>query len=89
MQTIKLHFDDVTQQLSETQRALDAVNLPAPSEGSLGRNELEFTKQWIERESNLHKMVLEYISVVSKNIEDTKANVEILKKQDQAIFRNK
>ncbi|MFC7373506.1 YwqI/YxiC family protein [Fictibacillus iocasae] len=89
MQTIKLQFDEVTQQLSKTQRTLDAVSLPAPSESSLGRNQLQFTTQYLERENNLHKMVLDYIKAVTKNIEDTKANVEILKKQDQAIFRNK
>lgn len=89
MQTIKLQFHDVIQQLSETQRALDALNLPAPSAGALGKNELQFTKEWLEREENLHKMILEYMNVVTKNIEDTKANIEILKHQDEAIFRNK
>lgn len=89
MQTIKLQFEDVIQQLSEAQRALDALTLPNPSVAALGKNELQFTTEWLEREANLHNMILEYMNVVTKNIEDTKANVEILKNQDQAIFRNK
>ncbi|MBD7965242.1 DUF5344 family protein [Fictibacillus norfolkensis] len=89
MQTIKLQFHDVTQQLGETQKALDALTLPSPSAEALGKNELQFTKEFLEREENLHKMILEYMNVVTKNIEDTKANIEILKNQDEAIFRNK
>ncbi|MBM7691964.1 hypothetical protein JOC77_001374 [Peribacillus deserti] len=85
MQTIKLNFDAVMQQLDDIKHALGALNLPGPSAGSLGQNQLEFTATYLEREARIHKSMTEYIQVVQKNIEDTRANVELLKKQDEAI----
>jgi hypothetical protein len=85
MQEIKLDYSKVMQQLDEVNNALDDLSLPALSKDQLGQNQLEFTNVWIQREENLHTMVKNYIEAVKKNIKDTRASVDILKKQDEAI----
>lgn len=85
MTTIKLKHEAVMTQLDNVKRALDAIECPAPSDSSLGKNQLDFTSQWLERERDIHNMMLRYIEIVHKNVEDTRANVDLLKKQDEAI----
>jgi hypothetical protein len=46
---------------------------------------LEFTSKWIDRETNLEKVFEQYIKIVQKNVEDTRANIDLLKEQDEAI----
>ncbi|MCO0596221.1 YwqI/YxiC family protein [Peribacillus butanolivorans] len=46
---------------------------------------MEFTSKWIERETNLEKVFEQYIKIVQKNVEDTRANIDLLKEQDEAI----
>ena len=41
--------------------------------------------KWIDRETNLEKVFEQYIKIVQKNIEDTRANIDLLKEQDEAI----
>ncbi|MGC4378121.1 YwqI/YxiC family protein [Fictibacillus sp. Mic-4] len=85
---VKLKYDVVMQKLNGVQKALDALTLPEPPSDLLGINELGFTTKWKEREGHLHKNVSEYKKVVLKNVEDTRANVDLLKKQDEAVVRN-
>lgn len=87
MQKIKLDYSEVTQQLNDMERALEALTLPSPPEDELGQNKLGFTDKWIEREEYIKLMVIDYKMAVQKNIEDTRANVTALKKQDEAIVR--
>lgn len=87
MQRIKLDYSEVIQQLNDVKQALSELHLPSPSEAELGQNQLTFTKEWLQREENLQKMVIQYMQAVQKNVEDTHANVDILKKQDEAIVK--
>lgn len=87
MQKIKLDYSEVTQQLNDMERALEALTLPSPPENELGQNKLGFTDKWLEREEYIKQMVIAYKMAVQKNIEDTRANVTALKKQDEAIFK--
>ena len=84
---IKLDYSEVIGQLNDAERALEVLTLPSPSEEELGQNQLAFTKKWLEREENIKQMLKAYIIAVQKNIEDTRANVAILKKQDEAIVK--
>ncbi|RID89382.1 hypothetical protein D1953_02115 [Peribacillus asahii] len=87
MQKIKLDYSEVIQQLNDVKKQLSELHLPSPSETKLGQNQLTFTKEWLQREENLQKMVIQYMQAVQKNVEDTHANVDILKKQDEAIVK--
>ncbi|PEJ37535.1 hypothetical protein CN689_01165 [Peribacillus butanolivorans] len=85
MATIKLNHPAVTKQVNQVKTALGTVthgNLPADE---LGNNKLEFTSKWIDREANLEKVFERYIKIVQKNVEDTQANIDLLKEQDDAI----
>jgi hypothetical protein len=87
MGTIKLNYVTVMKSLNDARYALETVNIQAPSSGSLGQNKLDFTERWLDREANIQKMVQQYVNVVQKNLEDTRANVELLKEQDEAMVR--
>ncbi|MGD7044719.1 YwqI/YxiC family protein [Jeotgalibacillus proteolyticus] len=88
MVVIKLHHHTVTQALLDVERALADVTLTAPPVSSLGDNQLAFTKAWEEREQGIQELLDAYQQIVQKTIEDTKANVDLLKKQDESIVRN-
>jgi predicted secreted protein len=88
MVTIKLNYEAVMKELKEANSSLANVNLPTPNSGDLGKNRLDFTSSFLEREARIHQLINQYVQVVAKNIEDTKANVRSLKEQDEAITRN-
>lgn len=87
MVTIKLNYEAVTKELNEADSALSSVKL-VPASGDIGRNRLDFTAYFLEREERIHQFINDYVQIVGKNIEDTKANVRSLKEQDEAITRN-
>lgn len=64
------------------------LNLQSLPSGDIGRNLLDFTTYFLEREERIHQFINDYVQIVGKNIEDTKANVRSLKDQDEAITRN-
>ncbi|OIK03630.1 hypothetical protein BIV59_22475 [Bacillus sp. MUM 13] len=84
-QEIKLKHDSVISQLSKTKTALEALTLNSPAKA--GSNTLDFTSHWKEREEQITELLKGYIAVVQKSIEDTKAGVDLLKHQDEAIIR--
>lgn len=86
-QEIKLEYNSVMSELGKAREKLLALTLPSPNEGSLGRNQLNYTDVWLERELNLNAILEIYIEAVNKNIEDTEANVTMLRDQDEAIQR--
>jgi Family of unknown function (DUF5344) len=88
MVEIKLNYEAVMKELEEVKSALANVKLVTPNSSLLGKNKLDFTTYWLEREARIHQLINEYVEVVEKNIEDTKANVQSLKEQDEAITRN-
>jgi hypothetical protein len=88
MVTIKLNYEAVIKELNEVKSALANVTIEPPQSSDLGKNRLDFTTYWLEREARIHQLISEYVEVVEKNIEDTKANVRSLKEQDEAITRN-
>ena len=88
MGEIKLNYEAVMKELNEVKSALANVNIATPESSLLGKNKLDFTTYWLEREARIHQLIIEYVGVVEKNIEDTKANVKALKEQDEAIIRN-
>ncbi|KIL51169.1 YwqI/YxiC family protein [Jeotgalibacillus campisalis] len=88
MVVIKLHHHTVIQALLDVERALADVTLTAPPVSSLGDNQLAFTHKWEEREQGIQELLEAYQQIVQKTIEDTKANVDLLKQQDESIVRN-
>jgi len=88
MVTIKLNYEAVTKELNEAESALSSVKLTVPASGDIGRNFLDFTTYFLEREERIHQFINDYVQIVGKNIEDTKANVRSLKDQDEAITRS-
>jgi hypothetical protein len=87
-QQIKLNHSAVMAKLNEAINSLEQLQLNPPAQEQLGRNKLNYTDAWIQREQNIQLLLKEYIATVEKNIEDTKANVEALKQQDEAITRS-
>ncbi|RIW30400.1 hypothetical protein D3H55_16840 [Bacillus salacetis] len=87
-QQIKLNHAAVMAKLNDVINSLERLQMNPPAEGQLGRNKLGYTDAWIQREQNIHQLLKEYIAVVEKNVEDTKANVTSLKEQDEAITRS-
>jgi hypothetical protein len=87
-QQIKLNHTAVMAKLNEVINSLERLQLKPPAQEQLGRNKLNYTDAWIQREQNIQLLLKEYIATVEKNIEDTKANVEALKQQDEAIIRS-
>ncbi|MGA9289847.1 MAG: YwqI/YxiC family protein [Anaerobacillus sp.] len=85
---IKLNYSEVMSKLEEAKIALQHLTLPEPSSGQLGRNKMNYTDAWINREQNLQRLLKDYMTVVLQNLEDTKANVDSLKEQDEAITRS-
>ncbi|MGG1688412.1 YwqI/YxiC family protein [Pseudalkalibacillus sp. NRS-1564] len=85
---IKLNYSEVMTKLEEAMSAVQHLTLPEPSGGQLGRNKMNYTDAWINREQNLQSLMKDYMTVVQKNLEDTKANVDSLKEQDEAITRS-
>ncbi|MFD0049561.1 YwqI/YxiC family protein [Actinomycetes bacterium NPDC127524] len=82
---IKLKHDAVISQLSKTKTALEALTLNTPNKA--GSNTLDFTSHWLEREEEIAELVKGYIAIVQKSIEDTKAGVDLMKHQDEAMIR--
>ncbi|MGE7602799.1 YwqI/YxiC family protein [Peribacillus sp. NPDC097675] len=85
MTTIKLNHSAVTKQVSQVKTAVDGTTIGALPADQLGNNDLNFTSKWEERETNLEKTFNQYLTIVKKNLEDTQANVDLLKEQDEAI----
>jgi Family of unknown function (DUF5344) len=83
MTQIKLNHAEMMKQLDEIKRALNALVLEGPDD--VGQNKLDFTQKWQEREEMIHQFVSQYVTIVQKNVEDTRANVDSLKEQDEAI----
>jgi hypothetical protein len=88
MVEIKLNYEAVMKELNEVKSALANVNIATPQSSNLGKNRMDFTTYWLEREARIHQLINEYVEVVEKNVEDTKVNVRSLKEQDEAITRN-
>ncbi|WP_338778772.1 DUF5344 family protein [Metabacillus sp. FJAT-52054] len=82
---IKLKHADVVDQLNQISQTLEQLNLPLPSTELLGENKLRLTAEWIKRENEIHNMIEEYKRAVQKNIEDTRANIDYLREQDESI----
>ncbi|UXH46458.1 YwqI/YxiC family protein [Rossellomorea vietnamensis] len=87
-QQIKLNHHAVMAKLNEVMHNLERLQLNPPAQEQLGRNKLHYTDAWIQREQNIHQILKDYIAVVEKNIQDTKANVEALKQQDEAVTKS-
>jgi len=88
MVTIKLNYEAVVKEINEADSALSSVKLTVPVSSDMGKNRLDFTAYFLEREKRIHQFMNDYVQIVGKNLEDTKANVRSLKEQDEAITRN-
>lgn len=87
MTVIKLDYETVIQTLEEIDRVIGKLSLPSLSPDTLGQNQLNFTTQWLLREETIHTLVTQYKEVVLKNVDDTKANVDLLKEQDETMVK--
>ncbi|AIF42594.1 MULTISPECIES: YwqI/YxiC family protein [Virgibacillus] len=84
---IRLEIESVLSEIDDAKQALQEVQLTGASEDAYGKNRLNYTDQWLEREKNLEELLKQYMQVVEKNLADTVANVKTLKEQDEAIKR--
>ncbi|MBM7703047.1 DUF5344 family protein [Metabacillus iocasae] len=88
MSTIKLNYESVTSQLKQVTSAKETISLSSSGMNQLGQNHLAMTEKWKEQEQAIQQLVQQYVQAVTKNIEDTQANIDLLKKQDEAMIRN-
>ncbi|MBA4535559.1 YwqI/YxiC family protein [Bacillus aquiflavi] len=88
MGTIKLNYEAVIKQLNHIKTALNASSIKEAPTGSLGQNKLEFTQEWIKLENSIQTAFSQYKQIVHKNVDDTRANVDLLKKQDEAVIKS-
>lgn len=84
---IKLNYEHVISTLENAEQALPPLFISNVFEGINGQNKLQFIEAWLEREEVIRNMLKEYVSIVEKNIVDTKDNVKTIKEQDEAITR--
>ncbi|GGL43278.1 DUF5344 family protein [Sporolactobacillus putidus] len=83
MVQIELHHSVVSGRLDEAGQALGQLSLSALS--GLGKNQLVFTGEWQNEEQRIHRLLSAYREGVRKTIADTRANVDLLKRQDEVI----
>ncbi|MBN8435040.1 YwqI/YxiC family protein [Priestia flexa] len=86
MTSIKLNYEDVMQKLEDVETAIQKLSLPGNSD--VGDNNLSTTNEWKSQEEELGKLLKTYITALEKSVQDTKANVKLLKEQDEAIVRS-
>ncbi|QCS53009.1 DUF5344 family protein [Priestia flexa] len=86
MTSIKLNYEDVMQKLEDVETAIQKLSLPGNS--GVGDNNLSSTNEWKSQEEELGKLLKTYITALEKSVQDTKANVKLLKEQDEAIVRS-
>jgi hypothetical protein len=87
MTYIQLKHSDVMAQVDQVKAALDALKLDAFNASDFGRNENGFSTSFTEGEAFVEMLLSQYIQVLEKNILDTRANVDLLKQQDEAMTR--
>ncbi|WKB36323.1 DUF5344 family protein [Terrilactibacillus sp. S3-3] len=86
MYAIQLNDETVADRLDEAKRALASLAMEKIATHALGRNQIIFTEQLMTREKTFQSLLEKYIHQgVQKNIADTEANVQLLKRQDEAI----
>ncbi|WKB36495.1 DUF5344 family protein [Terrilactibacillus sp. S3-3] len=85
MYAIQLNDETVADRLDEAKRTLAPLAMEKMATHVLGRNQLIFTEQLMTREKTFQSLLEKYIEGVQKNIADTEANVQLLKRQDEAI----
>jgi hypothetical protein len=83
MYQIELNHSVVSGRIDEAEQALGQV--ARPSSASSGRNRLAVTAAWQEGEQRMVQLLSAYLAGVRKNIADTRANVDLLKRQDEVI----
>ncbi|TYR78805.1 hypothetical protein FZC66_17395 [Priestia megaterium] len=88
MGVIKLNHEAVTSQLKKVSNAKGAVSFSALSASDIGKNTLDITQKWQQQEQEIQQLMTEYIQMLTKSIEDTQANVDLLKQQDEAMARS-
>ncbi|TYR81849.1 hypothetical protein FZC66_08485 [Priestia megaterium] len=86
MTSIKLNYEDVIKKLEAVEKAVGQLSMSELSD--LGKNALSTTSKWKEREKEVHTLVTTYTNALEKNVQDTKANVDLLKEQDEAMARS-
>lgn len=85
---IKLNYKAVTSEIKSVTSAKDSISFPEFSADEIGKNVLDITTKWKEQEVAISNLVTQYIQVLTKNLEDTQKNVDLLKEQDESMVRN-
>ncbi|MCL1631248.1 YwqI/YxiC family protein [Sporolactobacillus sp. CPB3-1] len=83
MVQIELNSSVTDSRINEAERALRAV--PMLKSISCGHNHLAATSAWQEGEQMMRQLLSAYVAGVQKNIADTRANVALLRRQDEVI----
>ncbi|MFX3617462.1 MAG: DUF5344 family protein [Sporolactobacillus sp.] len=83
MVEIELQHANVSGRLEQATQAVERVTLPGVPHS--GNNQLAFSDSWSENEGILQQLLSAYQAAVRKNIADTQANVDLLKRQDEVI----
>lgn len=86
MTMIKLRYEDVMQTLKDVEQTIKHLSLPDNLD--MGENVLDTTKEWKTSEADLGELLKTYITALEKSVDDTKANVDLLKEQDEAMVRS-
>ncbi|WP_353947838.1 DUF5344 family protein [Sporolactobacillus sp. Y61] len=83
MGQIALNHGQVSGRLDEAKAAANQLSLKDPS--GRGSNRLAITTDWESKEAMVQQLLTIYIEGLQNNIADTKANVDLLKRQDEVI----
>lgn len=87
MTHIQLKHADAVAQIERMQTALNAVQLETFNPSDLGRNDSGISANFMDGEAYVEMLMNQYIELLQKNLLDTRANVDLLKRQDEAITR--
>ncbi|MCU9614790.1 YwqI/YxiC family protein [Caldibacillus lycopersici] len=88
MEQIKLDYFTVKKHLDLMNEQVNRISFTMPFEGDIGRNKLEFTDKWMDREAKFYSLLVQYKEILKKNLEDTYVSIELLKSQDEIARMN-
>ncbi|MBU5594935.1 YwqI/YxiC family protein [Amphibacillus sp. MSJ-3] len=87
MVTIQLNHQHVIAKIEQAKSQIDSFKIKIPPQVKQSDNHLNFVNDFRDREVEINQLVNTYLEVVMKNLEDTKANVNLIQQQDHAIIR--
>ncbi|MBM7542019.1 DUF5344 family protein [Amphibacillus cookii] len=87
MPTIQLNHQQVVAKIEQCKRDIEAFSVKAPPNSKLTGNHLNYAEQFKERERDINDLINIYLEVTMYNLEDTRANIDLIQEQDASIIR--